>query len=519
MLLLGIDSMGKLSRNQYCFNVCKNESFVDDTPVYKPGGTLLEIMSELTQRVKSKPNSYSSVAIVSMQNGLDDISFGVYAATGRQKYLSEISNFVESMNAHNVATLVVFGGHPSIWPYTKPLAKQKEYLKIQQDILNEFKKFQVHAYTGCEPIFSGGLWKFTDQVDHMGHILGTSREEAVEWLQSVLRYQHGSHALPAPPGQPTPQPTVSATPLPLPGRVQPQPMELQLADAAAGPPKNPQLNLQDIVLQELQQMQPRSDKQEVFEYVKKSWTNQTEPFLCNVRSPGEPFSHTVLICTSGTERTQNQTSNALQWMTYLGFRPFVVHGLKPTDHPPKKWKVGCKASMAWHSVLMPKIIHFVRQHLRPGELLLVAEDSVWPTDQCTPQRVKKEYGNPLGPYGLWLGASRGPHEFRFEFGNSCDIRCIATNGCKLIAGNGEFWALVNEVFQKTDKGWSSDAVFQLLTAIGLLKIVDPFLAVSDTHFSERTNKTEPRSQFHLEVRPKLRPICFDGNLLRHPQEA
>ena len=158
-------------------------------------------------------------------------------------------------------------------------------------------------------------------------------------------------------------------------------------------------------------------------------------------------------------------------MASMCWRPIVVYGLKPDDSPPKAWKIGCLASVAWQAALMPKILHFVRQHLRPEELLIVAEDSVWPTDACTPTLVSKlhdqGWGDRNGPYGLWLGAARGPHNVELHFGDShIRIKTVATNGCKLMAGTADFWFLVDEFFQKLDKDWTSDAVFQLLTGIG-----------------------------------------------------
>ena len=205
-------------------------------------------------------------------------------------------------------------------------------------------------------------------------------------------------------------------------------------------------------------------------------------------------------------------------MASLGWRPVVVYGLKPEDRPPKPWKIGCLASVAWQAALMPKILHFVGEHLRPEELLLVAEDSVWPTDACTPTRVStlhdQGWGDRNCPYGLWLGAARGPQHVELYFGDShIPIKTVATNGCKLMAGTADFWFLVDEFFQKLDKDWTSDCVFQLLTGIGYVKMIDPFLAVSNKHFSDRCNYDEGRSQFQGEVKDKQRPIKFEGTLL------
>ena len=66
---------------------------------------------------------------------------------------------------------------------------------------------------------------------------------------------------------------------------------------------------------------------------------------------------------------------------------------------------------------------------------------------------------------------------------------------------------------KVSKDYSSDCVFQFLTGIGLVSVAQPFLAISDAHWSDRTGSYEEKSYLEGECKPKLRPMAISGNLL------
>ena len=539
MRLLGIDSMGKMAKKSYCGSVCTGIVGVDSAPEYHPGKSLLEIMTAVTGRVKEAGQNYNSVVIVSMANKIEKTPFAVWRAAGiRSQYEYEIQQFAAFMRDKDMLDVfVVFGGDPSLWPgYSE--SEQKEYLQVQSDVFSLFEACNIRTYSGCELFFSGGLEKFRGHINEAGHILGEMRWEACEWLESVLRFRlpFMSPQPPPPPPPPPPQMPVCSTqstythgphpellPPPPPMRVSPS-LSSFMMDGTPTPsrpfrppvPRDSQATVAAIVLRDLRQMPRQICKQQLCEYVEQNSTNPCEHDNFPSRSLDTHFSHTVLICTSGSGRTQLQTETACRQMASLGWRPIVVYGLKPEDRPPKSWKIGCLASVAWQAALMPKILHFVGEHLRPEELLLVAEDSVWPTDACTPTRVSTLHDQSSVDQnrGLWLGAARGPHNVELYFGDAnIRINTLATNGCKLIAGTGPFWFLVDEFFQKLDKNWTSDCVFQLLTGIGKVKMIDPFLAVSNKHFSERCHYDEGRSQFQGEVKDRQRPIKFEGALL------
>ena len=92
--------------------------------------------------------------------------------------------------------------------------------------------------------------------------------------------------------------------------------------------------------------------------------------------------------------------------------------------------------------------------------------------------------------------------------------CNAPNGCKLFSGAAPFWRRVNEMFMKVSKDFTTDSVFQFLTGIGLVSVAQPFLAISDAHWSDRTDTYESaRSYLVGECRAKLRPMSISGVLV------
>ena len=66
---------------------------------------------------------------------------------------------------------------------------------------------------------------------------------------------------------------------------------------------------------------------------------------------------------------------------------------------------------------------------------------------------------------------------------------------------------------KVGTDYTTDSVFQFLTGIGLVSVAQPFLAISDAHWSDRTGSHEERSYLEGECKPKLRPMAISGNLL------
>ena len=198
-------------------------------------------------------------------------------------------------------------------------------------------------------------------------------------------------------------------------------------------------------------------------------------------------------------------------MKALGWRPCVVHALNPADLPPKAWRAGCKASQAWNAVSMPKVIRAAAA-LREGERLLVAEDSARPTTACIPSNVQKLHDMRPRDVGLWLGGSRGCSAYYIDLGHAeqVAVNCFAPAGCKLFSGTAPFWRRVNDMCVKVGTDYTTDIVFQVLAGMGLMRVIQPFLAISDAHWSDRTSRYEERSYLEGECAARLRPMALSG---------
>ena len=580
MRFLACDSSGKTSSKgrAYCYAACQATN--TSACAYKPGAALDEIMRGVVAEVPL--SQYRAGTIVSMANGLS-IPFSTWQAGKREHYVREFNIFAANMHAHSIDTTLVFGGDPALWPYNHHL--NEDYRLIQRDILEIATGHGIRCFTGMEAQFHGGLGRFANRVDHMGHILGTARDDAVSWLTSILTlplqgnvpfpssYVPAAETAPpppppisqppavmvsAPPGRwrqkkcrqaPQPQWATTATtpvapvvnsagsvpppppPLPMPapsvtsaGSVPPPPPPLSTAIIPYAGPVPPSTNpcrfaanpaLQTAALRVLEAMPVNEFKDWCRDYAKQWCRNLNDcPAIYEMPGADTPMSVTCLIFTSGSDNSRAQSERCEQRMRALGWRAFILHGIHPEDLPPKGRKAGCKASQAWNAVIMPKVIR-ATEALREGERLLVAEDSAWPTTACTPSNVQDLHDGCPHDVGLWLGACRGCYPYCIGVGNrdQVHVNCNAPAGCKLFSGTAPFWRRVNEMFLKVSKDYSSDCVFQFLTGIGLVSVAQPFLAISDAHWSDRTGSYEERSYLEGECKPKLRPMAISGNLL------
>ena len=157
----------------------------------------------------------------------------------------------------------------------------------------------------------------------------------------------------------------------------------------------------------------------------------------------------------------------------------------------------------------------VVETLREGEHLAVAEDSLWPTTACTPDNVIRLHNMYSDHAGLWLGAAMGCAGYQSSIGTNEQVAvfCDAPAGSKLFSGTAPFWKRVNEMFLKLHKDYNTDCIFQLLSGIGLLHVVQPFVGASGHHWSDRTSSDVDRSQFEGECKAKLRPMKLAAALV------
>ena len=86
-----------------------------------------------------------------MANGLVDVTWHCWLAHLKTSYQVAIRRFAEALVGRQVGALVIFGAHPCLWIGSKP-DLWPDYLRIQQDILREFRCHSIPAYTGMETV-------------------------------------------------------------------------------------------------------------------------------------------------------------------------------------------------------------------------------------------------------------------------------------------------------------------------------------------------------------------------------
>lgn len=211
----------------------------------------------------------------------------------------------------------------------------------------------------------------------------------------------------------------------------------------------------------------------------------------------------VAVCTSGDIDTQPQSDLVCQMMTSLGWRPVRITGMKRDDAPPKSWRIGCKATFAWMMRLAPEICRLAGSLREP---LMVAEDSAWPTDRCTPSTVEELHSH-HGKKPLWLACYLKPKMYSHDL-NGRTFHAKASAGSKLFYGNADFWRKVKTLFDKCGKQFSTDAVFQTLVGMEELEFIYPALGATLKHISGRCN---------FGVVDASPPLELQGSLLALPQ--
>ena len=182
----------------------------------------------------------------------------------------------------------------------------------------------------------------------------------------------------------------------------------------------------------------------------------------------------------------------------------MIKGVAQKAFPPKSWKIGCRATFAWYVSLMPQIL-VCAEALGNNECLMVVEDSCWPSDSLTPQRVYDELHT--REKALWLAAVLKPKVYNHRVGDTA-VSALAAAGSKCFCGGNAFWRNVGTLFNALDKNSSTDSVFQRMVGLGELDLVYPFLGATLPHVSQRTRQVG----FH-----GLAPSDIDGNLLPLPE--
>ena len=155
---------------------------------------------------------------------------------------------------------------------------------------------------------------------------------------------------------------------------------------------------------------------------------------------------------------------------------------KPDTYP--RGRVGPMSALAWLLVFGPKLLQIV-ETLPYNAPFCIAEDSVWPTDICTPAYLHTVFSHyhRLGFKAVWVGAVTKP---RRRLINSNEI--FTPGGSKLFIAPRVFVERAWAKFRESDKSMFVDGVMHQLVAEGVVAVMPEFLAGSQAHWSARDRK-------------------------------
>ena len=167
--------------------------------------------------------------------------------------------------------------------------------------------------------------------------------------------------------------------------------------------------------------------------------------------------------------------------------------------PPNRWRIGQKSSFAYWSQISPQVERIARA--LGDSPLLVCEDTMVPTEPCTPELIDAHY-KIRDNKPQWLGIYLKPKRYVHDLGGR-RFAAQAVAGSKMFYANAWFWKLFAMLFRKTPKCFSVDSHFQLLVSMDMLNFNYLAWACTPAHYIARTGEYEAASDGNLELRGKL----------------
>ena len=177
MALLGIDSTGKCTKKEYCTHVCVQCGWLQ--PIYLPGASLVEII----KAVVACDGVHDTICILSNLNKVVEMNWDRYMQTTRLEVWSAVMDLAEHIKNKAVSKhLILVGADVDLFDGA---AFPNDYRRIQADTLNMLSAVGLNIGTGMERSY-GDYGRFRGKLDKNWHIKGAYREEAIEFLATVL---------------------------------------------------------------------------------------------------------------------------------------------------------------------------------------------------------------------------------------------------------------------------------------------------------------------------------------------
>ena len=176
----------------------------------------------------------------------------------------------------------------------------------------------------------------------------------------------------------------------------------------------------------------------------------------------------VIILSSFSPETRQQMEKATQMFRELGFSNVIrVRGID-SNSPGGVWPID---TCSWLRAFGPKLFHMLEEWLPDDEPFCIAQDSVWPTNECTPSylhMVFSKYNN-SGYDAVWAGA---------------DIIDGMLGGCELLIGTRSFVERLWQSLLESSNTTSVSVVMRQLVAKPneVVAIMPKFLAGTQMHW-------------------------------------
>ena len=552
--LLATDSVGKTTKKWFTPKVC------EDRPGWVPpicgnGYSLDELITHVLQHPRIHDNQqHDTLCIISMGNKYIGLNLHTWHTKWSVKVHQAIRRLAEHIRRNGVKRhLILYGGDVEMFrgpQFSHPAMFPQDYADIQSHILDMLRHEGLNCGTGMEAA-NGGYGQFQGKLDPAMHIMGIHRAEAEQYMHKVLQkaeesatdmsdkdsgewelvhdaYSAASEdesdwedadvspssASSGSKRKVDQMPGSSGTPSPPWKRT----ASGQNDNTASGQNDNSHIYSPLFVGWErsphryshlLATLQDNPEKQHWLQWGKR----QTPPkqWGCHIDfletlCPVNRRSGTVLVCTSGDDATKAQLQLCCEMLRSLGWSPVCIEGVKADDFPPKSaCRYSCKATFAWYVSLMPKIMSVVNA-MRPDECLMVAEDSLWPTDMLTPDTVYAELHR--RGKALWLAAltcGRRTRPYKFQVGDYA-LEAHAAAGSKCFCGNSRFWSHVEKLFSTQPHDFPTDSMFQMMVAMEELALVYPFWGATMPHVSMRQGQARNHNLKETDYEGKLLPL-------------
>ena len=180
MLIIGIDSTGKVTKKEFVRRACKQLNIegypIFSEPIYKPGATMETIIESMLAFFRCN-DGVRRAQLITMLNGAKDWNQWLQR---REATWQLIHQFASYMSSHQISFGCIIGGDATMFE-----GVARDFANFQHDIIELWREVGCCAFTGMEDGIGYGA--FRCKLDQGWHIKTQYKEEAVEWIIKVAK--------------------------------------------------------------------------------------------------------------------------------------------------------------------------------------------------------------------------------------------------------------------------------------------------------------------------------------------